>query len=105
MLVSVQFVVFKDILEREIGLSHPRVARVLLILDTVILAPIFFGFFHGAPYYTTVDASFWTFLPIWKWKALWEWLLMFSAVGFLFSVSILLIKPLNRVIISNIIKS
>jgi hypothetical protein len=105
MMVSIQLVIFKDILEKEIALPNPRVARVLLIFDTVILGPVFFGLFHNAPYYKATDTAFWTFLPIWKWKALWEWLLMFSAVGFLFSISLMLIKPLNRVIIRDIVKS
>jgi magnesium-transporting ATPase (P-type) len=105
LLISIEFVMFKDILEKKIEVKNPRMTRVLLIIDTGILAPIFFGFFHASPYVSSVDTPFWDYLPIWKWKPLWEWLLMFCVVGFLFSVSLMLIKPFNRKIIKEIEKS
>jgi len=103
-LVASQFVLFKDILEKDIGLKRPRVARILLIINTWIFTPIFFGFFYSVPY-LWYDTPFWTYLPMWQWAPLWEWLLMFSIVGSLFSVSLMLIKPLNREILKEMEKS
>lgn len=103
-LVASQFVLFKDILEKEIGLKRSRLARILLIINAWILTPIFFGFFYSVPY-LWYDTPFWTYLPMWQWAPLWEWLLMLSIVGSLFSVSFMLIKPLNREILNEIDES
>jgi hypothetical membrane protein len=94
-LVASQFVVFKSILDKEIGVKNPKVVRIILLINTWILTPIFFGFFYSVPY-LWYETPFWTYLPLWQWAPFWEWLLMFSLSGSLFSVTLMHLKPLNR---------
>jgi len=95
-LVASQFILFKDVLEKDIQVKNPRLVRIILIIITWILTPTFFGFFYTVPYFDAVDTPFWSYLPMWQWSPLWEWLLMLSIVASLFSVSFMIIKPLNR---------
>jgi hypothetical protein len=103
-LVASQFILFKDILEKEIGVKNPRLVRIVLIIVTWIFTPTFFGFFYSVPY-LWYDTPFWTYLPMWQWAPLWEWLLMLSIVASLFSVSFMILKPLNREIKAKLEKS
>jgi hypothetical membrane protein len=94
-LVASQFIIFPDILKVQIELRHSKIARILLVINSWILTPVFFGFFYSVPYLWYEDA-FWTFLPLWLWAPFWEWLLMFSLSAWLISVTLILLKPLNR---------
>jgi hypothetical membrane protein len=95
-LVASQFVIFRNILDNEIGIKNPKFTRIILMINTWVFTPIFFGFFYSVPYLWALDEPFWSFLPIWQWAPLWEWLLMFSLSGSLFSVTIMHLKSLNR---------
>jgi hypothetical protein len=94
-LVSSQFIIFPDILEERIGITHSTIIRVLYIIDTWILTPIFFYFFYTVPYLWYTD-NFWTYLPPWQWAPLWEWLLMSSLSAWLVSAAILVVKQINQ---------
>jgi hypothetical membrane protein len=95
-LTASQFIIFPKILSEQIKLKHIKTARILLVINTWILTPIFFGFFYTVPYLWYTDA-FWTFLPLWQWAPLWEWLLMFSLSAWILVVlNLILLKPLNR---------
>ncbi len=104
-LVATQFILFKNTLEKEIGVKNPLLVRIILIIITWVLTPTFFGFFYTVPYLDAVDTNFWTYLPMWQWSPLWEWLLMLSIVASLFSVSFMILKPLNRKILDGLKKS
>ena len=95
-LVASQFIIFPEILQKQISIKRIHTARILLAINTWVLTPIFFGFFYTVPYLWYTDA-FWTFLPLWQWAPFWEWLLMFSLSAWILLVSnLLLIKSLNR---------
>lgn len=49
-LVSSQFIIFPDILEEQIGITHSTSIRILFVINTWILTPIFFYFFYTVPY-------------------------------------------------------
>jgi hypothetical membrane protein len=94
-LVASQFIIFPDILKDQIGIQKTLTARILLAINTWILTPIFFGFFYTVPYLWYSD-EFWLYLPLWQWAPFWEWLLMFSLSAWLISVSLMMLKPINR---------
>ena len=94
-LVSSQFILFPDILEEQIGITHPTRVRILYVINTWILTPIFFYMFYTVPYLWYTD-NFWNKLPPWQWAPLWEWLLMSSLSAWLVSASILTVKQINR---------
>ena len=94
-LVSSQFIIFPDILEKRIGIDDSKTVRILFVINTWILTPIFFGFFYTVPYLWYTD-NFWTFLPPWQWAPLWEWLLMASLSAWLVSAGYLIIKQINH---------
>jgi len=95
-LVASQFIIYPDIIEVQIGLKQLKTARILLVINTWILTPIFFGFFYTVPYLWYTDA-FWTYLPLWQWAPFWEWLLMFSLSSWILVVlNLMLLKPINR---------
>ena len=104
-LVASQFILYKNILYNEIGVKNPRLVRIILIIITWVLTPTFFGFFYSVPYFDAVDTPFWGYLDAWQWSPLWEWLLMLSIVASLFSVSFMILKPLNRKILKENEKS
>ena len=94
-LVSSQFIIFQDILEEQIGISHSTRVRILFAINAWILTPIFFYFFYTVPYLWYTD-NFWTYLPPWQWAPLWEWLLMSSLTAWLAAMAFLLVKHLNQ---------
>ena len=94
-LVSSQFIVFPDILNKIFSVSNFKIVRILFMINTWILTPIFFTFFYTVPYLWYTD-NFWTFLPPWQWAPLWEWLLMSSLTAWLVSASILIIKQIKK---------
>ena len=69
--------------------------RILYVINTWILTPIFFLFFYTVPYLWYTD-NFWSFLPPWQWAPLWEWLLMSSLTTWLVSAALFTIKQVNR---------
>lgn len=94
-LVASHFIIFPDILEEKIGIAHPTRVRILFVINTWILIPIFFYMFYTVPYLWYTD-NFWTYLPPWQWAPLWEWLLMASQTAYLISATMLTVKQLNR---------
>ena len=94
-LVASQFIIFPDILEEKIGIEHPTRVRILFVINTWILIPIFFYMFYTVPYLWYTD-HFWTFLPWWQWAPVWEWLLMASQTAYLTSITLLAVKQINR---------
>ena len=94
-LVSSQFIIFPDILEEQIGITHSTRIRILFVINTWILTPIFFYMFYTVPYLWYTD-NFWTYLPPWQWAPLWEWLLMASLSFWLASACVLTVKQINR---------
>ncbi len=93
-LVASQFIIFPDILVKKIKITNTNRVRILYIINSWILTPIFFYFFYTVPYLWYTD-EFWTFLPPWQWAPLWEWLLMSSLTVWLLSASILVVKQIN----------
>ncbi len=93
-LVASQFIIFPDILVEKIKITNPNRVRILYIINSWILTPIFFYFFYTVPYLWYTD-NFWTFLPLWQWAPLWEWLLMSSLSVWLLSAGILVVKQIN----------
>jgi len=94
-LISSHFIIFTDILKDQIGLTHSTIIRILFVINTWILTPIFFYFFYTVPYLWYTD-NFWTYLPPWQWAPLWEWLLMFSFTVWLTLAAILIVKQINQ---------
>jgi len=94
-LVSSHYIIFPDILEEQIGIKHSTIVRVLFVINTWILTPIFFFFFYTVPYLWYTD-NFWTYLPPWQWAPLWEWLLMSSLTAWYVSASMFTVKKINR---------
>jgi hypothetical membrane protein len=94
-LVSSQYIIFPDILEEQIGITHSTRVRILFVINTWILTPIFFYFFYTVPYLWYTD-NFWTYLPPWQWAPVWEWLLMSSLTAWFVSASMLTVKAINR---------
>ncbi|MBD3254966.1 MAG: hypothetical protein GF383_07720 [Candidatus Lokiarchaeota archaeon] len=94
-LVSSQFIIFPDILEDQIGIKHSKIVRILFVINTWILTPIFFYFFYTVPYLWYTD-NFWTYLSPWQLAPLWEWLLMSSLTAWLISAFLLCVKKINR---------
>ena len=94
-LISTQCILYRDILEEKIGISNPKRVRIIYVINSWILTPIFFYMFYTVPYLWYTD-HFWTFLPWWQWAPLWEWLLMISLSFWLISAGVLTIKQINR---------
>ena len=94
-LVSSQFIIFPDILEEKIGITNSSRVRILFVINTWILTPLFFLFFYTVPYLWYTD-NFWTFLPPWQWAPLWEWLLMSALTAWLVSAALLTRKQINQ---------
>lgn len=94
-LVASQFILFPDILKKQIKIKKSLTARILLAINSWILTPIFFGFFYSVPYLWYTD-GFWLYLPLWQWAPLWEWLLMFSLSAWQIATFLMLLKPINR---------
>ena len=94
-LISTQCIIYPDILEETIGLTHTKRVRIIYIINAWILTPIFYYMFYTVPYLWYTD-RFWTFLPWWQWAPVWEWLLMFSLSFWLVSAGVLVEKHINR---------
>ncbi|MFX1558740.1 MAG: hypothetical protein ACFFC9_15920, partial [Promethearchaeota archaeon] len=94
-LVATQFILFPDILKKQIKIKKTGTARILLAINSWILTPIFFGFFYSVPYLWYTD-GFWLYLPLWQWAPFWEWLLMFSLTAWQTATFLMLLKPINR---------
>ena len=94
-LISTQCILYPDILEENIGITHPTRVRIIYVINSWILTPIFFYMFYTVPYLWYTD-NFWEKLPWWQWAPLWEWLLMVSLSFWLISAGILTVKHINR---------
>ncbi len=94
-LISTQCILYHDILEEQIGVSNPKRVRIIYVINTWVLVPVFFYMFYTVPYLWYTD-NFWNKLPWWQWAPVWEWLLMASLSFWLVSASILTVKQINR---------
>ena len=94
-LISTQCILYSDILEENFGISHPTRVRIIYVINSWILTPVFFYMFYTVPYLWYTD-NFWTKLPWWQWAPVWEWLLMISLNFWLTSAAILTVKQINR---------
>jgi len=73
----------------------PILSKILLIINTCILTPLFVIFMASSPGAKCSD-RFWIYLPFWKWAPMWEWLTVLSLTVTIFWLCIKLLKPLNR---------
>ncbi|MHA1467110.1 MAG: DUF998 domain-containing protein [Promethearchaeota archaeon] len=94
-LISTQCILYPDILEKNFGITHPTRVRIIYVINSWILTPVFFYMFYTVPYLWYTD-NFWTKLPWWQWAPVWEWLLMISLNFWLTSAAILTVKQINR---------
>ena len=94
-LISTQCILYSDILEEQIGVSNPKRVRIIYVINTWVLVPVFFYMFYTVPYLWYTD-NFWNKLPWWQWAPVWEWLLMGSLSFWLISACVLTVTQINR---------
>ena len=97
---TIYVMIYPDFFKKILGIVHPSLNKTLLILNTIILPPIFVGFHMSCPLLHSEDL-FWISLPMWKWAPFWEWLSAISMTISMFFVCISLIRFLNTKLRNN----